>query len=76
VIVLSVVRTAKVGFLSNPRRTNVMLSRCRERMYVLANRTFLDSNPAARSSLVGKLALQWKERWVGWNEVLGSKLDI
>jgi hypothetical protein len=76
VIVVSVVRTAKLGFLANLRRTNVMLSRCRERMYVVSNRTFLEGNESARASLIGKLAADYQDRWVGWSDLVNKKLAV
>jgi regulator of nonsense transcripts 1 len=53
-IILSTVRSEKIGFLADVRRVNVMLSRCRKGMVVCTNRTFLQGE--AKDSLVGLLA--------------------
>ncbi|KII85037.1 hypothetical protein PLICRDRAFT_329463 [Plicaturopsis crispa FD-325 SS-3] len=53
-IVISCVRHAKLGFLQNIRRTNVMLSRCKKTMIICTSRAFV--NGPARSSLLGELA--------------------
>ena len=67
-------RTNKVGFLSNQRRTNVMLSRCKKSMLVCANRTFLTGDPGAQKTLVGKMAAAWAgEGWISWQDVLSGR---
>lgn len=53
-IIISLVRSDKVGFLNNARRTNVMLSRCRRSMVICTSRAFVDN--IAGSTLVGTLA--------------------
>jgi superfamily I DNA and/or RNA helicase len=76
-IIVSLVRTVKVGFLSNQRRTNVMLSRCKKSMVLCANRSFLTGNPKARKTLVGKLAAEWMAtgaEWVEWSDLLGGRM--
>ncbi|KAI6102411.1 AAA domain-containing protein [Pisolithus croceorrhizus] len=54
-IVISVVRSDKLGFLANQRRTNVMLTRCKKTMDICTSRAFI-SGPAA-STLIGQLAV-------------------
>lgn len=52
-IVISLVRSEKLGFLSDVRRVNVMLTRCKKGMMICSSRTFLQG-PAAHT-LVGKM---------------------
>ncbi|KZP25208.1 hypothetical protein FIBSPDRAFT_734498 [Athelia psychrophila] len=59
-IILSLVRSDKIGFLKNLRRSNVMLSRCKMSMLIVTNRTFISG--VAASSLVGKLATELGEQ--------------
>lgn len=54
IIIISLVRTAGLGFLNNKRRTNVMLTRATNAMVIVANRVLLETKGA--STLVGKLA--------------------
>lgn len=53
-IILSLVRSQKIGFMKEKRRVNVMLTRCKKGMIILTNRVFIEGQ-AARS-LVGGLA--------------------
>ncbi|KAJ6576605.1 P-loop containing nucleoside triphosphate hydrolase protein [Mycena vulgaris] len=62
-VILSTVRTEKIGFLAEVRRVNVMLSRCKKGMVICTNRTFLQG--AAKDSLVGLLASEMGEST--WN---------
>ncbi|KAH9058402.1 P-loop containing nucleoside triphosphate hydrolase protein [Lactarius vividus] len=55
-IVVSLVRTKELGFLSNLRRTNVMLTRCQRGMYIVSSKAFLQERGA--SSLVGQMAAE------------------
>ncbi|KAF8263884.1 AAA domain-containing protein [Lactarius quietus] len=64
VIVISVVRSKAIGFLSSLRRTNVMLTRCQRRMYIVSSRAFLEGKGA--SSLVGKMAAELGKRPGAW----------
>ncbi len=52
-IIFSVTRTEKVGFLSNQRRTNVALTRCKKKLIILVNFKFLQG--IGSKTLVGKL---------------------
>lgn len=63
-IVVSIVRTSSPGFMVNQRRTNVMLSRCKESMMILTQRGFLQ-NKAVAKTLVGHLAKEHVPR-TGW----------
>lgn len=73
-IIVSLVRTLgegrgnPLGFLKNARRSNVMLSRCKKGMLVLAQRSFLES-PEACETLVGKMAYEW-ENWTEWSDLI------
>ncbi|KAI6042874.1 P-loop containing nucleoside triphosphate hydrolase protein [Pisolithus marmoratus] len=53
-IIISVVRSDKLGFLANQRRTNVMLTRCKMTMVICTSQAFI-RGPAA-STLIGQLA--------------------
>jgi superfamily I DNA and/or RNA helicase len=53
-IIISLVRSAKLGFLRESRRTNVMLTRCKKSMIICTSRKFIEG--PARDSLVGKLS--------------------
>ncbi|KAJ7761893.1 AAA domain-containing protein [Mycena maculata] len=62
-IIVSIVRTDKIGFLAEKRRVNVMLSRCKKGLRLCVNRAFLEG--AAKDSLVGLLASEIGESaWV------------
>ncbi|KAH9972822.1 P-loop containing nucleoside triphosphate hydrolase protein [Lactifluus volemus] len=64
VIIISVVRTKALGFLTSWRRTNVMLTRCKRHMYIVSNRAFLEGKGA--DSLVGKMAAELGKRPGAW----------
>ncbi|KAK7690912.1 hypothetical protein QCA50_006015 [Cerrena zonata] len=73
-IILSVVRSDKVGFLRNLRRSNVMLSRCKRSMMICTNRHFLEG--VASETLLGKLADEWTtagQEWLNWRDILASR---
>ncbi|KAI6042870.1 AAA domain-containing protein [Pisolithus marmoratus] len=53
-IIISAVRSDRLGFLANQRRTNVMLTRCIKTMVICTSRGFIQG-PAA-STLIGQLA--------------------
>ncbi|KAJ7158647.1 P-loop containing nucleoside triphosphate hydrolase protein [Mycena filopes] len=50
-IIISAVRTTKIGFMAEVRRVNVMLTRCKKRMVIFTNRGFVEG--AGKESLVG-----------------------
>ena len=54
-IIISLVRTWGLGFLTNERRMNVMLSRCKQSMLICSSREYL-SNPKVRDTLVGDVS--------------------
>ncbi|KAF9267868.1 hypothetical protein L218DRAFT_1057752 [Marasmius fiardii PR-910] len=60
IIIISLVRSRSIGFLKNLRRTNVMLSRCKEGMLVVSSRPFLTG--IGSDSLVGDLMRSLEER--------------
>jgi len=64
VIVISVVRTRELGFLTSLQRTNVMLTRCQRGMYIVSSRAFLEGRGA--NSLVGMMAAELGERPGAW----------
>ncbi|KAH9926004.1 uncharacterized protein B0H18DRAFT_1119164 [Fomitopsis serialis] len=53
-ILISIVRSDRLGFLANLRRTDAMLSRCKRSMVICTSLAFMEGK--ARSSLVGQLA--------------------
>lgn len=53
-IVVSLVRTKKLGFLDDQRRVNVMLTRCKKGLIICAKRSFVEG--PAQDCLVGRLA--------------------
>jgi hypothetical protein len=68
-IIISLVRSEKLGFLKEDRRVNVMLTRCKKGMVICTSRKFIESK--AQASLVGKLASALgDETWVESHEVL------
>lgn len=67
------VRTVRPGFLVENRRTNVMLSRCKVGMVIVANRSFLLDNEQARQTLIAKLAEELNSEWISWPEVEKGK---
>lgn len=68
-IVISLVRSNRLGFLKESRRINVLLSRCKKGMIICTNRRFIEGN--AGKTLVGKLAKSLGEKtWVDGRKVL------
>ncbi|KAF8317738.1 P-loop containing nucleoside triphosphate hydrolase protein [Clavulina sp. PMI_390] len=72
-IIVSVVRTDRVGFLNDQRRLNVMLSRCKKAMIIVANRAFLEGK--GKSTLVGVMAEEFSDRWMS-AEDLASDAEL
>lgn len=74
-IIISLVRSEKIGFLANRRRVNVMLTRCKKGMIICTSRTFLEA--LAPKSLVGKLAAMYNDEpgvWLSHRDVLMGKV--
>ncbi|KAG5646974.1 hypothetical protein DXG03_001697 [Asterophora parasitica] len=70
-IILSTVRSEKIGFMNDPRRTNVMLTRCKKGMIILTSRRFMEG--VAASTLVGNMAKAWgvlPSSWVTVNPII------
>ncbi|KAJ7455343.1 P-loop containing nucleoside triphosphate hydrolase protein [Mycena galericulata] len=53
-IIVSLVRTEKIGFLAEKRRVNVMLTRCKKGMKICTSRPFVEGT--AKNTLIGLLA--------------------
>lgn len=73
-IVISVVRTERVGFLQNERRLNVMLSRFKRSMIICTNMYYIQEK--ASKTLLGKLAREWMaagENWLSWQDLHASQ---
>ncbi|KAF4614778.1 hypothetical protein D9613_003277 [Agrocybe pediades] len=75
-IIVSIVRTNKLGFLNDQRRVNVMLTRCKKGMIICTNRAFIEG-PAAKS-LVGALyaSLPAHSVWVKSLQTLTPRFDF
>lgn len=72
-IIISLVRSEKIGFLKNLRRTNVMLTRCKKSMMICTSRKFLARE--ASQSLVGKLAAEYDGEpgvWLSQRDILAG----
>ncbi|KAI0833476.1 AAA domain-containing protein [Trametes gibbosa] len=62
-VIVSLVRSYGLGFLDDPRRTNVMLTRCKRGMYIVTSWDFVWKR--ANNTLVGRMAAAWgDEVWV------------
>lgn len=58
------------GFLTNERRTNVLLSRTKKHMYIFTSRRFLDGS-RGRGTLVGQLAEEvGEDAWVSHADMI------
>ncbi|KAG6328921.1 hypothetical protein ID866_10169 [Astraeus odoratus] len=67
-IIVSVVRSDKLGFLVNQRRTNVMLTRCKKTMVICTTRAFVSE--MASSTLIGQLAATLgPQAWVSGKDI-------
>ena len=56
IIVISLIRSKTLGFLTSTRRANVMLTRCQPGVYIVSSKAFLEGKGA--DSLVGKMAAE------------------
>ncbi|KAG1778309.1 AAA domain-containing protein [Suillus placidus] len=66
-IVISLVRSAALGFLADLRRTNVMLTRCKKGMIICTSQRFMKR--AGRKSLVGSLLKYYEHKWIEKDEL-------
>lgn len=77
-VLISIVRTSKIGFLQSINRMNVMLTRCKAGMTIVTNRAFLRN--AGRPTLVGKLAESWEKQysstWTDWTAVMNGRVSL
>ena len=63
-IIISLVRSEAIGFLTDFRRTNVMLSRCKKGMFICSSWNFLDG--IGKDTLVGQMARFCGDKaWIG-----------
>ena len=73
-IIISLVRSDRLGFLNNERRSVVMLSRCRRSMVICTSREFLRRK--ASMSILGCLAVDCGDRaWLAAHDILQNKWD-
>ena len=74
-VIISAVRTSAPGFLALQNRMNVMLTRCRKGMVVVAQRAFVEGR--GRATLLGKLAERWgAEAGVGARGAWADAVDV
>ncbi|KAH7922888.1 hypothetical protein BV22DRAFT_625754 [Leucogyrophana mollusca] len=72
-IILSIVRSNKVGFLRNTRRTNVMLTRCKRSMIICTSRSFVTN--VAASTLIGRMVVAMgQEAWMDRRDLVRGRL--
>jgi len=78
IIIISVVRTRSLGFLTDAHRNNVMLTRCQRGMYIVSNRAFLEGKGRGAKSLVGKMAAELGKRpgaWLTYKDLEDGKFE-
>jgi len=76
IIIISVVRSKGLGFLTSMRRTNVMLTRCRRGMYIVSSKAFLEGK--GTNSLVGTMAAELGKRpgaWLTYKDLEAGKFE-
>ena len=75
-VIISVVRTERHGFLNFQNRNNVMLTRCKSGMVIVAKKSFLKDR--ASETLLGKLVVYWdkKASWIGWRDVAAGHVEL
>ncbi|KAH9481598.1 ATP-dependent helicase upf1 [Psilocybe cubensis] len=72
-ILVSVVRTQRLGFLSDHRRVNVMLTRCKKGMVICTHRGFIEG--PARPTLISKLVESLGDSaWVAEQELEAAQI--
>lgn len=60
-----------LGFLSDRRRTNVMLSRCKRGMYIFTSERYLQEG--GKESLVAEMAEKFGEQaWISVKDIEGG----
>jgi len=71
-IIISIVRTSRLGFLNDLRRTNVMLSRCKKGMFIVSTPHFLTET--AKDSLIGQFVRKVSDpTWLTLEDIQGEK---
>ena len=77
IIVLSLVRTEKPGFLANEKRLNVAMTRAKKRLIVVSCSAFLEESRRAGKTLIGKMHSSLKPRYqhkiMSYNDVISGK---
>lgn len=71
-IVISLVRSAALGFLADTRRTNVMLTRCKKGMFICTSEKFM--RRAGCNSLVRSMLAYYEDHWVEREEL--ERLEV
>jgi superfamily I DNA and RNA helicase len=61
-IILSTVRTMRPGFLKSQNRVNVMLTRCKRRMVIVANKQFIRST-SMKETLLARMCFYWEDKF-------------
>lgn len=79
IVIVSVVRTERPGFLDNWNRMNVMLTRCKRGMVIVANRDFIFNQ--GKNTLLGRLAQSWgssekDQGWFDWRLIAERKAKL
>lgn len=80
-VIVSVVRSARAGFLNSPNRMNVLLTRCRKGLVIVSNRNFLDVNGGGSQTLLGKLVAYYRFQhpsydWTDWRSISSASVDL
>lgn len=71
-IIISIVRTLRLGFVNDLRRTNVMLTRCKKGMFIVSTPRFLTET--AKDSLVGQFVKKVSNpTWLTLEDIQGEK---
>ncbi|KAE9405144.1 hypothetical protein BT96DRAFT_988692 [Gymnopus androsaceus JB14] len=78
-IIVSIVRSMRIGFLSNLRRTNVMLTRFKRGMFIVTSKKFVTG--PGEATLVGQLASHFEkemgpEVWMNLKDMEEGKLVL
>ena len=74
-IIVSLVRTRGLGFLDDHRRTNVMLTRCKQGMFLVMGRSFIEQKGA--ECLVGQLVKHLGDKaWITVQDLENGKIVL